>query len=166
MIWLDYVLLAVLALSAVYSVFRGFVREMLSLIGWVLSFWVAIKFADTVAVKLEGLIDIPSVRFVIAFLLLFVAVLVASILVSRLAMRLVKWSGLRSVDRIIGAGFGLARGVVMAMLLVMFGGLSPLSQQADWQQSVMVGYFQKLAGWAADKLPEDVVSRVQNSVLL
>lgn len=166
MIWLDYVLLAVLALSAVYSIFRGFVREMLSLIGWVLSFWVAIKFADPVAVWLEGMISIAGARFVVAFLLLFVSILLTCIMVSRLVSRLIKWSGLGGFDRVIGAGFGLARGVVMVTLLVMFGTISPLSQQLVWQQSVMVGYFQKIAVWATDKLPEEVVNRVQQSALL
>lgn len=166
MIWLDYVLIAVLVLSAVYSIFRGFVREVLSLTGWVLSFWLAIKYAPVVASWFDSLIESPGVRFVVAFMLLFIAILVASMLLARLVAGLIKRGGLRGVDRIIGAGFGLARGVVIVTVLVLLGGMSPLSTEPAWQQSRMVDVFQKFAVWASDKLPEDMMNQVREQVML
>ena len=79
MIWLDYALLTVVALSALYSVFRGFVREVMSLLGWVLSFWMAIKFSDPVAGLFDGIIESPGARFSLAFLLLFLSIMIGSI---------------------------------------------------------------------------------------
>jgi membrane protein required for colicin V production len=160
MMWLDYALLIIVALSALYSVFRGFVREVLSLIGWVLSFWVAIKFSDYVAGYLEGIIEIPGVRFAAAFLLLFLGIMIGSIFVSRLVVNLVRMGGLRGFDRFVGAGFGVARGLIIITVLVLLGGLSPLSQESVWQQSLMVPYLQKFATWATDNIPEEVINGV------
>jgi len=160
MIWLDYALLIIVALSALYSVFRGFVREVLSLAGWVLAFWVAIKYSAHLAVYLEGTIDIPGVRFVAAFLALFLGIMVGSIFISRMVVKLVRLGGLRGFDRFIGAGFGVARGLVIVTVLVLLGSLSPLTQEPAWQQSMMVPYLQKIAGWATDKVPDEVVNGV------
>jgi len=160
MIWLDYALLIIVALSALYSVFRGFVREVLSLAGWVLSFWVAIKFSAHVAGYFEGYIDIPGVRFVTAFILLFLGIMIGSIFISRLLVKLVRLGGLRGFDRFVGAGFGVARGFIIVTVLVLLGGLSPLSQEPAWQQSLMVPYLQKVAAWATDKVPDEVVNGV------
>ena len=160
MIWLDYALLAVVALSALYSVFRGFVREVMSLLGWVLSFWMAIKFSDPVAGLFDGVIESPGARFSLAFLLLFLSIMISSIFISRLVVSLVRWGGLRGFDRFIGAGFGVARGVIIVTVLVLLGGLSPLSQQAAWQRSLMVPYLQKFAAWAGDNIPDEVIDGV------
>lgn len=160
MIWLDYALLIIVALSALYSVFRGFVREVLSLIGWVLSFWVAIKFSGQLAGYFEDIIAIPGVRFGVAFLLLFLGIMVGSIFISRLVVSLVKLGGLRGFDRFIGAGFGVARGLIIVTVLVLLGGLSPLAQDTAWQQSLMVPYLQKFATWATDNIPDEVIDGV------
>jgi len=160
MIWLDYALLIIVALSALYSVFRGFVREVLSLAGWVLSFWVAIKYSAHWAGYLEPYIDMPGVRFVAAFILLFLGIMVGSIFVSRLVVKLVHLGRLRGFDRFVGAGFGVARGLIIVTVLVMLGGLSPLAREPVWQQSVMVPYLQKVAVWATDKVPEKMIEDV------
>ena len=166
MMWLDFVLIAVLVLSVIYSIFRGFVREMLSLTGWVLAFWVAIKYAPLIATRLTGLIESPGIRFILAFIMLFFLILVSCMLLARVIARLIRWGGLRNLDRVIGAGFGLARGVVIVTLLVMLGGMSPLSAEPAWQQSKVVDVFQKFALWASDKLPDDVVNQVRQQTIL
>jgi len=161
MIWLDYMLLVIVGLSAVYSVFRGFVREVLSLAGWVLSFWAAIKFSPQLAEQLVDYITLSGARFVVAFLILFLLILVSSYIVAKMLVKLVRLGGLTGLDRLVGAGFGVLRGVVIATLLVMFGGLSPLSEEPAWQQSVMVSYLNKIASWASDNIPEEIAASAQ-----
>jgi membrane protein required for colicin V production len=160
MMWLDYVLLVIVALSALYSVFRGFVREILSLISWVLAFWVAIKFSPELAESFSGYITIPEIRFITAFLLIFLAIMVGGIFVSRFIATLLQVGGLRAFDRLIGAGFGVARGVIIVTVLVLLGGQSPLTEEPAWQQSRMVPYLQKVATWAADRIPAEMLNRV------
>lgn len=160
MMWLDYILLIIVALSALYSVFRGFVREVLSLISWVLSVWVAIKFSPQVANYMSPYIDIPELRFVAAFVLIFLGIMFASILISRVVVGLLQVGGLRAFDRLIGAGFGLARGMIIAGVLVLLGSQSPLAQEPAWQQSIMVPYLEKAVAWATDRLPSDLMNNM------
>ena len=62
MIWIDYAILAIVGISGVISLMRGFIREALSLAGWIAAFWMAIAFSGRAALWLEGYITVPSVR--------------------------------------------------------------------------------------------------------
>jgi membrane protein required for colicin V production len=160
MMWLDYALLTIVALSALYSVFRGFIREVLSLISWVLAFWVAIKFSPELAESFSGYIAIPEIRFIVAFLLIFLAIMIGGIFISRLIVTLLQVGGLRAFDRLIGAGFGVARGIVIVTVLVLLGSQSPLTAEPAWQHSRMVPYLQRVATWASDRIPLEMLESV------
>jgi len=160
MMWLDYALLIIVALSALYSVFRGFVREVLSLISWVLGFWVAIKFAPELAESFTSYIEIPEIRFIAAFLLIFLAIMIGSIFISRFVVTLLQVGGLRAFDRLIGAGFGVARGIIIITVLVLLGGQSPLTEEPAWQKSRMVPYLQRVATWTSDRIPVEMLNGV------
>lgn len=151
MTWLDIVILAIIALSALFGIFRGFVREVLSLIVWVLSFWVASRFAYEAAAYLEGLIPYQDARLIAAFVAIFFAVLIVGMVVSRLLVKLVHASGI-SGDRTLGGVFGLLRGVVIVAILIMVTAITPLADDEAWQQSMLAGYFESLAQWALDVL--------------
>ena len=73
MIWVDYAILVIISISALISILRGFVREALSLLGWILAIWVSFTFVDEVAALLVDHISVPSVRTATAFLALFFA---------------------------------------------------------------------------------------------
>ncbi|MCC6206641.1 MAG: CvpA family protein [Gammaproteobacteria bacterium] len=152
MTWLDIVVIAVLALSTLLSLFRGVVKEVISLAVWVLSFWLAFRYSYPVSSTLEGAVPYESVRMGTAFLLIFLVVLVAGMLFGSLVSRLVRAGGLGFADRFIGALFGALRGVVVVAVLVMMAALTPLAQNAAWQQSRLIGYFTILSDWAWDGL--------------
>jgi len=160
MMWLDYALLTIVGLSAMYSVFRGFIREVLSLVSWVLAFWIAIKFSADLAESFTGFIAIPEIRFISAFLLIFLAIMIGGIFISRLIVTLLQVGGLRAFDRLIGAGFGVARGIVIVTVLVLLGSQSPLTGEPAWQQSRMVPYLQRVATWASDRIPLEMFNNV------
>lgn len=151
MTWLDFVIIALIALSAIFGVFRGFVREVLSLVTWVLSFWLASRYTGDAAVYLEAWIPYPDARLVAAFVALFFAVLVVGMVISRLVVSLVRASGI-SGDRSLGAVFGLLRGVVIVVILVMVTAITPLVEEEAWRQSLLVGYFESLANWSLGAL--------------
>ncbi len=151
MTWLDFVIIALIVLSAVFGVFRGFVREALSLIIWVLSFWLASRYARDAAVYLEAWIPYQDARLVAAFVALFFAVLVVGMIISRLVVSLVRASGI-SGDRSLGAVFGLLRGIVIVAILVMVTAITPLADEEAWRQSMLTGYFETLAAWSLDAL--------------
>jgi membrane protein required for colicin V production len=147
MIWVDIVIPGIIAISALFSLMRGFVREALSLLGWLAAFWVALTFAKEFADLLLTGISTPSVRVVVSFTILFVVTLVVAALVNRLAGSLVSKTGLTGTDRMIGMIFGIARGVVVVSVLVLLAGMTTMPQDPWWQQSVLIDVFQKLALW-------------------
>lgn len=147
MIWVDIVIPGIIAISALFSLMRGFVREALSLLGWLAAFWVALTFAKEFADLLLTGISAPSVRVVVSFTILFVVTLVITALINRLAGSLVSKTGLTGTDRMIGMIFGIARGVVVVSVLVLLAGMTTMPQDPWWQQSVLIDVFQKLALW-------------------
>ncbi len=130
MIWVDIVIPGIIVISALFSLLRGFVREALSLLGWMAAFWVALTFAKNLADVFLAGISVPSLRIVVAFTILFVVTLVLTALVNRFAGQLVKKTGLSGTDRMIGMIFGIARGVIVVSVLVLRGGLSSMAQDS------------------------------------
>lgn len=155
MIWIDYVILGIIGLSALISLIRGFMREALSLAAWVLAFWVAWTFFRRLALQLDWF-TVPSVRLGAAFLILFLTTLMLGALVNYLVGQLVDKTGLSGTDRMIGILFGAARGAILVAMLVLLAGLTPLPNDPWWRESQLIGYFQELAIWLKQLLPADI----------
>jgi len=153
MLWIDYVIIGIIALSAIISVVRGFVKEVLSLAAWVLAFWVALTFSPQLSVLLSDYIATPSVSLFAAFAALFIVTLITSALVNHLIAAIVEKTGLSGTDRMLGVIFGLLRGAAIVMLLVLLAAATPMPNDAWWQDSVLIEHFEKLAIWARQFLP-------------
>lgn len=160
MIWVDYIILGIVGLSAAISVVRGFVREALSLAAWIAALWVAFSFFESFAEFLVPYISVTSVRLAAAFLALLVLTLLLGALVNFLAAQLVQKTGLSGTDRIAGILFGVARGVAIVMVLVLVAGVTPLPKDSWWKQSLLIGHFQEGAIWLRSYLPPDVAGHV------
>ncbi len=159
LIWVDFIILGIVAVSALISLVRGFVREAFSLAVWVLAFWISWTFFRDLSLRMEPFIITPSVRLGVAFVILMLLSLVAGGLLNYLVIRLINSTGLSGSDRFIGMIFGLARGVLLMAILVLLAGLTPLPQDPWWQQSVLIPYFQELALWLKDLLPPEVADK-------
>ncbi|MCI0400116.1 MAG: CvpA family protein [Gammaproteobacteria bacterium] len=156
----DIAILGIIAVSALISLLRGFLREFLSLIGWVLAFWVGIQFAPDIAARLADHVSAPSLRFVLAFVGLFVATLVLASLVAYVVVKLGGKTEFAGVDRMLALVFGIARGAAIVGLLVLLAGLTPLPRDPWWSQSIFIGYFQEIAIWLRSYLPEDMAGYI------
>lgn len=148
--WADWALLAILLISCLISVKRGFVKEALSLAVWVLAFVIAVLFSGHLSTFLQDAISTPSLRQIVAFASLFVATLIVGALVNYLLGELVKITGLSGTDRLLGMLFGLARGVVivMAILILLPQIVSSITSDSWWQQSVIIPHFLAFEDWA------------------
>ena len=158
MIWVDYVIIGIIGLSSLISLIRGFVREALSLVVWVLAFWIAWMFFRDLALHMDW-ISVPSLRLGLSFALLFVAALIVGGLVNYLVGQLVDKTGLTGTDRLIGMLFGAARGILLVGVLVLLAGLTPLPEDPWWKSSQLIPYFQELAVWLKSLLPENIGER-------
>ena len=140
--WADWSIVFVIVVSALIGVKRGFIREALSLAVWVAAFLLANWFKEAVADLLVPWIDVVSIRQVLAFILIFIAVLALGGVVSYLMGKLTTMIGLKTVDRLFGALFGLARGALLIMVVVLYlPKIVPVRGDAWWHESVLIPYF-------------------------
>ncbi len=154
--WLDYVLVGIVVLSAAISLLRGFIREALALVGWVAAVWIAITFSEQLAGLFASSISLPSMRLALAYLLLFIGTLVVFAMLVWLVGLLVEKTGMSGTDRMLGMVFGLARGVIIAAILVLLAGLTPLPRDPWWREAVLVPHFQAIAEQLHAALPAEV----------
>ena len=135
MTWLDYAVLGVLAISIVWGLWRGLVREVISLAGWVIAFLAANLFAGPLAAALPESIPREELRVLIAFAAIFVVTLTVTTLAAVLLSKMLKAVGLGGLDRTLGGLFGLARGALIALAFALLAGLTSFPQQPLWKQS-------------------------------
>lgn len=160
--WADWTILAILIVSCLISLKRGFVKEALSMANWVLAFIVAMSFGGKLATLLESQIATPSIREMAAFGILFAATLIVGAMVNHLVGELVRMTGLSGTDRLFGMVFGLIRGFVVVMaLLLLLPAVIPVDQDAWWQESLLIPQFLKFEGWARESV-RDIVSFTVN----
>lgn len=133
--WIDLALMVALALSVAIGLWRGFVLEVLALAGWVAAYvgahWFAPQWAPRVPIGEPG----STLNFAAAFVAVFLVVLVGWGLAARVLRMLVNATPLRGADRVLGAAFGLLRGVLLLLILATVVALTPAAASAQWQSS-------------------------------
>lgn len=154
MIWTDWVILGIVAISGLLSLKRGFLREALSLITWVAAFVVARLFSYSLSLHLSNYIQDPTLSFMASFAILFGLVLILGSLIQMLVAALVKATGLSATDRFLGIGFGAVRGGLLIVVLVALLGDSQVAQQSWWQKSSLIPHFELLEGWTKEMAKE------------
>jgi membrane protein required for colicin V production len=157
MSWLDLLILGVIALSALISLIRGFVKESISLLSWIAAGIVAFRYFSPMAELLEPYLADPTIRNMAAFAVLFISTLIIGAIINFIMSQLVSKTGLSGTDKALGVVFGGARGVLIVTMIVLLASLTPMPEAQWWQDSAMVGFFQQLAGWVKGIIPADAV---------
>jgi len=152
---LDFIILGVIAFSAIVSIFRGFVRELMSIVTWVIAFAVAWHFGQSLVVLLTPYIHNPVLRYPIAFISLFVITMILGGLLNYLLGQLVDKTGLSGTDRVLGLLFGLLRGVLIVGVMLLVLRLTPAPQQAWWRNAQLLPIFMPVELWLQNFLPKD-----------
>jgi len=135
MTWFDYAVLGVLALSIAWGTWRGLVREVLSLAGWVIAFLAANLLAGPLSESITSVMQ-PELRLLFSWLGIFAVVLMAASLGAMLLAKVIKAAGLASTDRWLGALFGLARGLLIALVFALVAGLTRFPAHPAWKESM------------------------------
>ena len=152
---LDWIFLGVLAASLLIGAWRGLVFEVLSLFGWVVSFFVAQWFAQDVANWLPMGESAGGLRYAAGFVIVFIASVFAFGFLTSLAKKLIDAIGLRPADRALGAVFGLLRGVVLLLAVAVVAGLTPVGAAAWWQESQAAPILAEVLQRLKPVLPEE-----------
>lgn len=131
----DLAFLGVLVVSLIVGAWRGLVYEILSVLGWALSFYLAQWFAPDVALLLPLQGAAEKVRYAAAFVLIFIAAVFVAGLLAVLFKKLVEAVGLRPVDRTLGAAFGVVRGVILLLAVTVVINMTAFKGSTWWQES-------------------------------
>ncbi len=159
----DYVVLGIIGVSMLLGLIRGLVREVIALGSWVVAFVVSSAYGGAVAPLLAQQIPDESWRVLAAVVIVFVVVLVAMNIGAMLASKLIKSAGLAVEDRLLGGVFGLARGVLVVLVLVLGAGLTVLPRQPVWKDAMLAAPLEKLAGLVKQWLPQDWAKNISYS---
>ncbi|WP_151446926.1 CvpA family protein [Lacisediminimonas profundi] len=157
----DYLVLFVLVCSVVISTLRGLVKEVLSLISWIVAFILANAYGETLAGMLPASIPGTLTRLIVAFVALFIGVRILMMLLSMAIEALIKAAGLTVADRGLGGLFGLARGIVIVMAGVLLSGMTAIPQQPFWKEAVLSPLTETAARTIKPFLPGDLASHVK-----
>lgn len=148
LIWIDWVIIALLTVSTLISLKRGFVKEALSLVTWVAAFIIARTFHPQMQTLLESTVETPMVRLIAAFAILFVATLLIGAVINNMIGHLVRVTGLTATDRVLGMAFGLLRGVVVVIVGIAVTRYTPLAEDTWWRESVMIEHLAVVEDWS------------------
>lgn len=163
--WLDWIFVALLAVTGITGLLRGLVREALGLGAWIVALLAARVLAQPVADLMVGMIDSADGRLVLAFVLVVLGVVLVCGIIIRLLQAAVEWVGMGLVNRLLGAAFGMAKGAAILVLVTIVIGLTPLASLEAWQGAVSRPHLEQLRDWAVShveawdgRLPEPPAS--------
>ncbi len=160
----DIAIIVILLISTLIGVFRGFIREVLSLASWLVALYVGWTFASLGADYLEPYISQPPLRVVAAFAAIFIVVLIIASIISYLLYRLFAIAGISGVDRSLGTLFGIARGVVVVAILILAAVYMDFATQPWWRDAMLVGYFTPVTDFILSLMPVDVVDNFRPKI--
>ena len=133
--WVDWLLVAVLLASVLIGLVRGFVFEVLSLVGWIVA-WIAAQWAGpSLAPHLPLGTPGSALNIGTAFVLVFIATLIIWTLLAKVARMMIHATPLSLIDRLLGAGFGLLRGAVLLLVAATLITYTPAAQSQAWRTS-------------------------------
>ena len=161
MTWLDYAVIGVFAISLMAGAWRGLVREVVSILGWVIAFLAANLFAGPLGPSMPEAIPSPELRVAAAYVAVFVVSLILTSLAGLILSKVVKAVGLGGIDRLLGALFGAARGVLILLAAALLAGLTSAPAQAYWRDSTSGPLLAQAAAALKPLLPQTLAERMR-----
>lgn len=157
----DYIVFVIVILSVLLGWWRGLVYEVLSLLSWVTSYFVAKSWMAEFTRYMPAVLESDILRSTAAFLAVFIATLILCGVAAWSLNKLIKSFGLDwRTDGVMGAFFGFVRGWILVLVVLLLAGLTRLPQTPFWEDALLSKPLQNVALLAKDLLPEDMAKRV------
>lgn len=154
----DFVILAVLGLSAFLGLLRGLLKEVLSLVAYALAFLAAVWWGPMTSDWLVSWVTQSLARMALAYAGIFFTVLFSVGFINMSLHALLKKTGLTPADHGLGALFGLLRGALFVLVMVTIAGYTPLPNEIWWKDAMfskqIIGVVQHLK----QRTPEPIQS--------
>jgi membrane protein required for colicin V production len=161
MTWLDYAVIGVFVVSVALGVWRGLVREVISILGWVIAFLAANLFGGPLGAAMPQAIPTPELRVAAAYVVVFVLALVVASMLGILLSKAMHAVGLGPLDRALGAGFGVARGALIVLAGALLAGLTSVPRHSYWHESASGKYLVQAALAIKPLLPQTLSERLR-----
>jgi membrane protein required for colicin V production len=161
MTWLDYAVAGVFAVSLLLGAWRGLVRELISILGWVIAFLAANLLAGPLGPAMPQAIPSPELRVAAAFVAVFVVSLIVTSLAGLVLSKIVKAVGLGGLDRLLGAVFGAARALLIVLAAAVLAGLTSAPRQPYWKDSASGPLLVRVVGALKPLLPQTLTERLR-----
>lgn len=152
--WVDIAIIAVVTLSVLTGLFRGFVKELVALCVWILAIWLGFHYSQSLDPWLQSYIQEQSARTAVAFIIILFATLFAGGVVNAILSFVLKRAGLSGTDRTLGMGFGFLRGVFIVALIMVAVKMTSLPYQHYAKDSVLYVRFDPVVALIYGHLPE------------
>ncbi|MBU1365979.1 MAG: CvpA family protein [Gammaproteobacteria bacterium] len=159
----DYVVIGIVSVSLLFGLWRGVVGEVIALVAWGVGIFAAIEFGTTVGNSVFAGLSDPALRTLAGCVVIFVGILVTMAVLNMVVRSMVKALGLSVSDRLLGMLFGLARGVVVVMVLVGLGGMTSAPIQPWWRNAMLSAPLETVVLAAMPWLPDDLAKRIRFS---
>lgn len=155
--WLDVVLLLIVGASIVTSLRKGLSREIIGLVSVALAIVLGVWFYGAAGALFEPHLSSPAAAHFAGFVVVFAVVLLLGAVVSAIVGKFLKVTGLSIFDHLLGAGFGLARGVLIAIALIMgIMAFSPSGKPPSVVESRTAPYVVDAARLVASMAPHEL----------
>jgi membrane protein required for colicin V production len=160
----DYLVIAAIIISAAVGSVRGFLRESIALVTWIIALFIAWHFSDVVAPHLGGLLAASPVRTWAARVIIVAVLLLLGAGIGVTVAHFVRLSIFSGMDRFLGFVFGAFRGFVLLGVFVILGQLLRLDGEYWWRHSVLMPYGETIANGIRAVVGEDRVRHASRAV--
>lgn len=157
----DYVVIGIVVASLLLGLWRGVVGELVALAAWVLAFFAAVEFGGEIGAAVFAGIADHAMRSLAGCAAIFIGVLIVMALVRMAASGLIKALGLSVSDRLLGLVFGVARGLLIVLVMVAVGGLTSAPSQKWWKEATFSGLLETTVLAGKHWLPADLAKRIR-----
>jgi membrane protein required for colicin V production len=152
----DIVIAIAIVISIAVGIFRGFVKEAISIVTLLVAVWAAMNFGAAAGALSESWFDSDGVQLWFGRILIFVVVLVIGGLLGWLFSKMMRLSVLNGTDRALGGVFGFCRGAVLVGVFIIGGQLASFDADGWWRESRLIPYGTIVADWIRVMAPRGV----------
>lgn len=159
--WIDIAMIGLFVVSILIGIYRGFVKEVLSVAAWLLAAYFAFMFGEQASVYVKPYVKQSPLDLFIAYVGVFLVALILFSIVGYILSKLFESTGMTGIDRSIGSLFGVLRAALIVVVLILVGHFMAMDHQQWWTDSNFIPYFDPLVEWVKSLLPADIVTKIE-----
>jgi len=152
--WVDYAIIGIISISVITGLFRGFIKELLSLVVWCLAIWLAFHYSSSLDPWLMHYIQDKTARTAVAFIGIIIVTIIIGGLFNSFLSFILKKSGLSGTDRVLGMGFGFLRGIFLVAFIILIFKMTGFSNKDYVDQSRLYVKFTPVVDYISGYTPQ------------